>query len=89
LGCGTDCNGFVIVDSFGGKVYDGFGVAGLLLTWLEKHGGYDALERMEFHPNSRLMKINACPNEENCGLYDYEMVEGKGLKLIRKKLLLD
>jgi len=88
-GCGTDCNGFVIVDSVSGKVYDGFGVAGLPLTWLEKHGGYDALERMEFRPNSRLMKINACPNEENCGLYDYEMVEGKGLKLIRKELLSD
>ena len=64
-------------------------MAGLPLTWLEKHGGYDALERMEFHPNSRLMKINACPNEENCGLYDYEMVEGKGLKVIRKELLPD
>ena len=42
---------------------------------------------MEFHPNSRLLKINACPNETNCGLYDYVMVEGKGLKLIRKELL--
>jgi hypothetical protein len=34
-----------------------------------------------------LLKINACPNEENCGLYDYEMIDGKGLKLIRKELL--
>jgi hypothetical protein len=25
--------------------------------------------------------------EQNCGFYDYEMVEGKGLKLVRKKLL--
>ena len=86
-GCGTDCNGFVVVDSVSGKVYDGFGVAGLPFGWVEKHGGYDAIERMEFHPDSRLMKINACPDEANCGLYDYVMVEGKGLKLIRKELL--
>lgn len=35
----------------------------------------------------RLMKINGCPKDENCGFYDYEMVDGKGLKLIRKELL--
>ncbi len=85
-GCGTECIGFVVVDSVSGKVYGGFGVAGLPFTWVEEHGG-DAIERMEFHPNSRLMKINACPNEANCGLYDYVMVDGKGLKLIRKELL--
>ena len=45
------------------------------------------MERMEFHPNSRLLKVNACPNEANCGLYDYVMVEGRGLKLVRKELL--
>jgi hypothetical protein len=85
-GCGTECIGFVIVDSITGRVYDGFGVHGLSFTWVEKHGG-DAIERMELHPTSRLLKINACPNEANCGLYDYVMVEGKGLKLIRKELL--
>lgn len=54
-GCGTDCQPFVIVDSVSGKAYD------LPSDWLEKHGGYDAkIERVEFHPNSRLMKINAC-----------------------------
>src|SRR5580704_5829542 len=26
-GCGTGCNGFVIVDSISGRIYDGFGVA--------------------------------------------------------------
>ena len=41
------------------------------------------MERMEFHPNSRLRKINACPNEKDCGLYDFVMVEGRGLKLVR------
>jgi hypothetical protein len=87
-GCGSDCNGFVIVDSISGRVIDsGFNVAGLPRHWIEKHGAYDAIERMEFHPNSRLLKINACPNEENCGLYDYVMVEGTGLKLLRKELL--
>jgi hypothetical protein len=85
-GCGTDCNGFVVVDSKTGKVYEGLGVAGLPPSWLEDYGE-EAMERMEFYPDSRLMKINACPAEENCGLYDYEMVDGKGLKLIRKELL--
>jgi len=42
---------------------------------------------MEFHPNSRLLKINACPNEKDCGLYDYVMVDGKGLKLVQKERL--
>jgi hypothetical protein len=82
-GCGTECNGFVVVDSISGKVYDGFGVAGLPFSWLEEYGGDDTFPRMEFYPNSRLLKINACPNEENCGFYDYEMVDGKGLKLLR------
>ena len=87
-GCGTDCNGFVIVDSISGRIYAGFGVAGLPFKWLEKHGG-EEMPRMEFHPDSRLLKINACPNEQNCGLYDYVMVERKGLELLRKELLPD
>lgn len=86
-GCGTECNGFVVVDSISGKVYDGFGVAGLPFGWLEEYGGDDAFPRMEFYANSRLLKINACPNEENCGLYDYEMIDGKGLELLRVDLL--
>jgi hypothetical protein len=86
-GCGTECNGFVIVDSISGKVFDGFGVAGLPSSWVEEHGGDDVLPRMEFYPDSRLLKINACPNERDCGLYDYEMIDGKGLKLLRVELL--
>lgn len=85
-GCGTDCNVFVIVDSRTGKVFDGLGIAELPFTWLSDYGE-EAMMRMEFYPDSRLLKINACPNEENCGLYDYIMVDGKGLKLIRKELL--
>ena len=85
-GCGTNCNGFVIVDSKTGKIYAGFGVHGLPFAWVEEHGG-DAIERMEFYPNSRLLQINACPNEVDCGLYDYEMIDGKGLKLLRVDLL--
>jgi hypothetical protein len=85
-GCGTECNGFVIVDSISGKVYDGFGVAGLPFNWIEEHGGDDAIPRMEFYPESRLLKINACPNEEDCGFYDYEMIDGKGLKPLRVEL---
>jgi len=82
-GCGTSCNAFMIVDSKSGKVYDGFGVNNLPFEWVEERGGDDAFPRMEFYPNSRLLKINACPNEKDCGLYDYEMIDGKGLKLIR------
>ena len=59
-------------------VYDGFAVADLPLAWMEKH---EELLRMEFHPNSRLIKINGCPGEQNCGFYDYVMVEGKGERL--------
>jgi hypothetical protein len=69
-GCGTECNGFVIVDSISGRVYDGLGVAGLPFPWLQAYGGDDAIPRMEFYTNSRLLKINACPNEEDCGFYD-------------------
>jgi hypothetical protein len=75
---------FVIVDSMSGRVYDGFNIADLPLSWMEKH---EELLRMEFHPRSRLIKFNGCPNEENCGFYDYVMVEGRGLKLVRRQLL--
>jgi len=83
-GCGAGCMAFVIVDSISGTVYDGFGVALVPFKWEEKHGFQGQLE---FHPRSRLFKINGCPGETNCGFYDYEMVEGKGLKLVRKELL--
>jgi hypothetical protein len=86
-GCGTECNAFVIVDSIGGRVYDGLEVAGLPFRWVEERGGDEAIPRMEFYPNSSLLKINACPNEEDCGLYDYEMIDGNGLKLLRVELL--
>lgn len=85
-GCGTDCTVFVVVDAVSGKVYAGSGVAGLPPPWLEEHGD-DVIDRMEFYPNSRLLQVNGCPNEENCGLYDYEMIDGKGLKLVRVELL--
>jgi len=85
-GCGADCIMFVVVDSVSGRVYNsGFSVVGLPFTWLDEHENEG--EKMQFHPNSRLLKINACPNEENCGQYDYVMIDGKGLKLIRRQLL--
>jgi hypothetical protein len=68
-------------------VYKGFGVAGLAFDWVKERGGDDVLPRMEFYPDSRLLKINGCPNEEDCGLYDYEMIDGKGLKLLRVELV--
>lgn len=81
------CTLFVVVDSRTGKVYDfPATVVDLPGEWVEKNMG-DSYRRMEFHPNSRLMKPNSCPGERDCGLYDYVMVEGKGLKLVRKELL--
>jgi hypothetical protein len=85
-GCGTDYNGFAIVDSVSGRVYDGFSVHELPFDWVKDHVG-DTIKRREFHPNSRLLKINGCPNEANCGLYDYVMVDGRGLKLIQNEFL--
>jgi len=77
----------VIVASITGRVYDvPFSVVELPPAWEESHSAEDN-ERMEFHPESRLMKLNMCPNEQDCGFYDYEMVDGKGLKLVRKQLL--
>jgi len=86
FGCGAGCSAFFIVDSITGKVYDGFGIADLPNKWLEKQSGDQPL-RIQFIASSRLLKINGCPNEQDCGYYDYVMVDGKGLKLIRKWLL--
>ena len=86
-GCGSGCSVFVVVDSISGKVYDGpFSVSELPLKW-EEQWGDNSPARMEFHADSRLMKIAACANEQDCGFYDFVMVEGKGLKLLRKELL--
>jgi hypothetical protein len=83
-GCGAGCSAFVIIDSVTGTIYNGFSVLELPGLWVEKHA---VLPRMEFYPRSRLFKVNGCIDERNCGFYDYIMVEGKGLKLIRKELL--
>ena len=77
---------FYIVDSITGRVYDGFGIADLPDQWLEKQSGDPPL-RIQFIASSRLLKINGCPNEHDCGYYDYVMVDGKGLKLVDKWLL--
>ncbi len=84
--CGTDCNMFVIVDSKTGQVFNGGGIVELPFKWIQDYGE-ESMMRMEFYPDSRLLKINACPNEKDCGLYDYVIVEGKRLKLIRMELL--
>jgi len=83
-GCGAGCSVFVVVDSITGTVYDGFSVADLPGWWMEQNS--EPL-RIEFHPENRLLKINGCPGEQNCGLYDYVMMEGKGLKFIRRQLI--
>jgi hypothetical protein len=85
-GCGGGCAEFVIADSITGRVYDGLSATELPLEWSDEHKD-SPKEHLEFHPDSRLLKINGCPNELNCGFYDYEMVEGTGLRLVRKELL--
>ena len=84
FGCGAGCAGFYLADSITGKVYDGFTVADSF-SWLAKPGN-ENVRRIDFHPNSRLFRVTGCPGEINCGLYDYAMVDGAGLKLIRKRL---
>jgi hypothetical protein len=86
-GCGTSCNQFVIADSITGAVYDvPFSVVEFPGAWFESHDA-NTYKRMEFYPSSRLLKMSACPNERDCGFYDYIMVDGKGLELVRKELL--
>ena len=85
FGCGSGCTMFYIVDSVSGKVYDGLAVLELPGDWQEKFGV--VLNRVDYHPESRLMKISGCPNETNCGFFDYLMVDGKGMTLLRKQLL--
>jgi len=87
-GCGAGCSELVIVDSLTGKVYDvPFSLQDLPFSWLDEHGGDEAHKRMDYRPDSRLMKIDGCLNEVDCGFYDYVMQDGKGLKLVRKELL--
>jgi hypothetical protein len=81
-GCGAGCIYFAIVDSITGTVYEGFSVADLSESWVDQHP--EELQ-IQFHPNSRLFKVDGCIGEVKCGFYDYEMVDGKGLKLVREE----
>jgi hypothetical protein len=86
-GCGAGCSQLVVVDSMSGRVYDvPFSVSELPGAWVEKHSDRTP-ERMQFRADSRLMKFDGCLNEHDCGFYDYLMIEGEGLKLVRKELL--
>lgn len=83
--CGSDCSMFYIVDSITGKVYDGLAVVEFPDTWEDRFSSVPP--RVEFHPQSRLLKVSGCVNESKCGYYDYLMVDGRGLKLLDKELL--
>lgn len=86
-GCGSGCLAFVIVDAITGKVFGGIGSVELITPKSEDDDLGGLRERVEYHPTSRLLKVNGCINESYCGVFDYEMIEGKGLKLIHKELL--
>lgn len=86
-GCGSGCGEFALVDSITGRVYDGFTVEDPTMQLAEQRPDLYPKERIEFRPNSDLLKINGCPNERNCGSYDFVMMDGKGLTLVRKELL--
>jgi hypothetical protein len=85
FGCGAGCREFHIVHSVTGKVYDRFGIADLPDQWLAQQS--DDPLRIQFTASSRLLRVNGCPNEHDCGYYDYVMIDGKGLKLVDKSLL--
>ena len=85
-GCGAGCILFFVVDSISGRVYEGLAVLEPSDVWRENHEP-EYKGQLEFHPESRLLKITGCPNETNCGFYDYIIVDGVGLKLVRKELL--
>src|SRR6266436_5502287 len=86
-GCGTDCMEFAIVDSISGMVYDEFWISGFPADWWNDHPSDQDADRLKFVPDSRLLKIKGCPNDHDCGFYDYEMVDGQGLRTVRKRLL--
>jgi hypothetical protein len=85
-GCGTDCSQFAIVDLVTGAVSGPFTVSGMPWSWVERHKTGE-LEHIAFKPTSRLLKVNGCSDEHDCGFYDYVVEDGQGLKLIRKELL--
>lgn len=86
-GCGAGCSELVLVDSSTGRTYDvPFSVSELPGTWEETYRE-SIPDRMQFHADSRLIKFDGCLNEHDCGFYDYLMIEGRGLKLLRKELL--
>lgn len=84
-GCGSGCTQFAIVDSASGRVFSAsFSVSELPGKWIEERGDKFP-ERMESHPDSRLMKINGCLNEQACGFYDFLMVDGERLVALKKR----
>lgn len=88
-GCGASCISFAIVDSSSGKVYDTpfeYILDPIGGRWLDRFDNKFP-ERMEFHANSRLLRIFACPDGDDCGFYYYLMVDGEGLRLLRRELL--
>ncbi len=85
-GCGTGCIAFIIVDSITGHVYNGHAVSSLPDQRVEEYK-LSSTSPVVFNVDSELLKINGCPTEHECALYDCRIVAGKGLKLIREERL--
>jgi hypothetical protein len=86
-GCGSSCEGFAIVDSKNGQVFDTpfeyYEWNDLILNKDYANDYGPTMENISFRDNSRLLVIRGCPDEKNCGTYYYEWT-GSELKLLRK-----
>lgn len=81
--CGEACVHYAIVDSVTGRVYDMGSVVSLPLEFTEEYK-LPSTDPIQFHPDSRVLKVNGCPEGRGCGLYDYVVVGNE--KELRLKL---
>jgi len=79
-GCGSDgCTSFSIIDAKTGEILDGVG------TTVSRSCKQDWQEKiLIFKPDSRLFIINGNLNDENLGVFYYEL-KNKKLKLIKSR----
>ena len=67
--CGAGCVSIAVIDVTSGAVYEApFG------SLPSAHVSFPASPDagLSYRPDSRLLIVNDCPNEKNCGVYYYE-----------------